>query len=146
MCEVEVVFEVGRWRRVVVWVADVVDAAVAVGIVWALHVVTAHALGLGADGVVGKGGQVRTVADGDLVLATVDHVVGELLVIVDGVVHGFDTIGVVVGELWVVWGLDHLIDDAVDYSEGVEGERFALGAAVGYGLVLFVEVVEEGWA
>ena len=46
-------------------------------------------------------------------------------------------------ELWVVSCLYGLVDDAVDYTQGVEVERVALHAAVLNPQVLVVEVVEE---
>jgi hypothetical protein len=158
--------------------ANIVDTAATVVVVWRLDVVTAHVGSLVAD-LHHTGRQLRIsdwcigivvagiasscgAADFDLVKAAVVHVVGELGIVVDGVVVGFDTVGarevsqdssckyglflLVDSKLWVVSCLDRLIDDTVDYAKSVEVERVALHAAVLNSQVLVVEVIEESWS
>ena len=60
-----------------------------------------------------------------------------------GATHGLDAVGVVHSELGVVRSLNTLVDDAVDYTQGVEVKLNTLLSAVGNLLVLTVEVVEE---
>lgn len=112
-------------------------------IIRTLDVIATHVTGFRADGMVRQRSPVRSCAESKLLLAAVGHAVGELHVVVDGVVDGLDAVGVVDGEFGIVVGLDGLVDHAVDDSERVEVERDSFGLS-GFDLfVLFVEIVEE---
>ena len=144
--QVEEVLEVGGRGGVFVRVADVVDAAARVRVVGAFDVVAAHVLRFGADCLVGERGSVGLIAVADLIQTAVGHGKCKILIGIDRVVDCFDSIGVVVGHDRVVGGLDHLVNNAVDYAERVEVKEFAFVGAVGNLFILLVEVVEEGWA
>lgn len=49
-----------------------------------------------------------------------------------------------VGEFWIVWSLDGLVDDSVDYSKSVKDEGSAFDRSVADQLILLVEVIVEG--
>lgn len=53
---------------------------------------------------------------------TIVHIAGKLHVVVDGVIYRLDAVRVVICELGVVRCLDVLVNDAVDYTKGVEIE------------------------
>lgn len=100
--QVEEVHEVVWWRGVVVWMADVVDAAAAEFVVGLLDEGAAEVGCHCACELAVFGGAVRELAPFDLVAAAAGHVVGLLHEVVDCVVDGFDAIGVVDGELGIV--------------------------------------------
>jgi len=162
VAQVEVV-RVARVRGgVLVWVADVVDAAAAVVVVRRFDIVTAHVLRFVADlhdtrsqfGL--SDGRVSVVvapvafssraASSDLVEAAAKHVVCKLGIAVDGVVVSFDAVGVVYGKLGVLFSLDSLVDYAVDYTKRVEVHGEARHASVLDLEVLLVKVRVKGRA
>jgi hypothetical protein len=89
-------------------------------------------------------GAVRGGAGGDLVFAHAGVVICCFHIGVDAVVDGFNTVGVVDGELRIVGRLDGLVDDAVADAEGVHDEFSAVLSTVGDCVVLIFEVREEG--
>jgi len=141
-------------------VADVIDSASTVVVVWGLDVVTAHVCGFVADlqlawsqfrlgdwginMVVGRISLRSSAAESNLVETAVVHVVRELGVRVNGIVVRLDAVGIVDSKLGVVLCLDRLIDDTVDYTERVEVHLVARHASVLDLQVLVVKVGEEG--
>lgn len=140
---------------------DVVNTSSTVIIVRRLHVVTAHIGRFGTqrsntkvadsrfrdDGVIVRGAVVEVgrslSAALDLLQASVEHVVGELGIIVDRIVVGLDAVGVVDGEFGIPAGLHGFVDDAVANAQTIEVERVPDKAAVLDGCVLLVEIVVE---
>lgn len=143
---IEVIDKVSGRGGIVVRVADIVDATTAEGIVGPFDEATADVCGAGAVGLAVDSSAVDLGAVGDVVGAAAGDGVGEFHEVVDGVVDGFDAVGVVDGEFGVVGGLDSFVDDAVDDAEAVEGERGAVRGAIGDGLILVIEVVVEDGA
>ena len=65
--------------------------------------------------------------------------------IVDGVIDGFDAVCVVDCELGIIWGLNGLVDDSIDYAKGVHSKFCTVCFARSNQLVLVVEIfVESG--
>lgn len=143
---VEVIDKVSGRGGIFVRMADIVDAATTEGVVGPFDEVPTDVRRGGAGGLAVDGGAVGLGAVGDVVGAAAGDGVGEFHEVVDGVVDGFDAVGVVDGEFGVVGGLDGFVDDAVDDAEAVEGEGGAVRGAVGDGLILVVEVVIENGA
>ena len=160
--QIEVLGVVGWRSRILVWVSDVVDTTSTVVVVWGFDIIAAHVGGFVTDlqyprcqfslcdgrvcmVVAGVAFSCGT-ADLDLVQTAVVHVIGKLGVRVNGVVVGFDAVGVIYGKFGVVLGLHRLIDDTVDYTEGIEVKWVSRHAAVLDLQILVVEVVEESWS
>lgn len=76
----------GRGGGYIARVSNVVYTTAAVLVVRAFDVVSAHVGGFSADGIVHQRGAVCLLAEGNLVLAAVEHAVCELHVVVHGVV------------------------------------------------------------
>lgn len=77
---------------------------------------------------------------------TARHVMGEFHKFVHGIVHCFDPIGIVHSEFRVIGRLDSLVVDAIRNAKCVKYKLGAICGAVGDQLVLFSEIVEEGWS
>jgi hypothetical protein len=69
-----------------------IDTSSTKRVVWAFHVVTAHILGLCADGVIRHALLRRRSTQIDLISASIGHVVGKFHVAVDGIVDGLDAV------------------------------------------------------
>lgn len=121
--------------------ANIINAAAAVGVVGPFDVVAAHVCSFRANVLANGGGAVGLAAVVDLVEAAVGHEAGEFHVLVHRLVDGLDAVGVVDGEFGVVGGLDGFVDDAVDYTERVKVKLDAFVGAVADELVLIVKVV-----
>ena len=142
-CVVEERYDVVRWRRVIIWMADVVDATATEEVVRRLDVVTAHVGCFGADCLTIQGGGVDLFASLDLFETAVGHVASKLHVVVDGVVDRLYAVCIVNSEFRVVRCLDVFIDDTIDYAKRIEIERFSSLGPVLDGSILIVEVLEE---
>ena len=103
--------------------SDVVHASPAKDVIRPFNVVSAHVGRLGADGVLGQRRPVRGPTQRHLVETAVGHVQGEFHVIVDGIIYGLDTIGVMDSKFGIVRSLYRLVDDTVDYLPLVSHSR-----------------------
>lgn len=74
------------------------------------------------------------------------EVICKLHIVIYRIIDRFDAIGVVIGEFRIVWSLNGLIDDTVDYSESVKDEGDAFDRSVADQFVLVVKVVVKGRA
>ena len=135
--------EVCRRRRVDVWMANVINASSAIGVIWPFDVVSTHVGCLGTDGLVGERGAIRGDAEFDLLQTSILHVQSKVHIVEDRVVDCFDAVCIVVRKERVVRCLDVLIDEAIEYAEEVEGEVFARAGTICDHLILVVEVFEE---
>lgn len=74
------------------------------------------------------------------------EVICKLHIVIYSIIDCFDAIRVVIGEFRIVWSLNGLIDDTVDYSECVKDEGNAFDRSVADQFVLLVKVVVKGRA
>lgn len=88
---------------------------------------------------------VRLLAIFDLIVATLGHVVGLLHKSINCVIDSFDAIRIIDSKLRIVWSLNLLIDDTIDYSESIHFDLDARNRAIFDGLVLLVEIVVKPW-
>jgi len=143
--QVKIVDKVGRWSRINVRMTNVIHTAAAEEVVWALDVVSAHILSFCTDCLTSKCGLVHLEAQTYLVQTAIGHVQCKLHVVVYRVIDCLDSVCVVDGKLWVIRSLNVLIDDTIDYCEGVELHSLASLISCLDSGILLVEIVEESW-
>lgn len=146
LSHIQEIREVLRGSGVITRMSDVIGASARILVVRALDIVSAHVLGLRAESLGSE--VVLTGFSGfaavlDVFETAAAHVQSELHVVVDGVIDGFNAVGVVDGEFRVMGCLDGLIDDAVSDTQSVKVEFDAGNGSIGDELVLVIEVVEE---
>ena len=112
-------------------------------VVGTLDVIATHVRRLSADSVIRQCRAVGLFAQGDLVLAAIGHTVGELHVVVHGLVDALNTVGIVHSKFGVIRSLDAHVDDTIYNTQRFKVQRDPVHLARFDFLVLLVEVVEE---
>lgn len=142
--QVEVVDKVLRWGWIVGWMPDIISATATKLVVRPFNIGPTRFCGVEADVFPFIRGAVRGGAGGYLVFAHTRVVIGGFHIEVDAVVHGFNAVGVVDGELGVVGSLSLFVNNAVTDAEGVHDELSAVLSTVSNCIVLIFKVREEG--
>lgn len=139
----EVFGELLGWGGVICWMTDIIHPPFTDVVVGTLDVIATHVRRLSADSVIRQRRAVGLLAQGDLVLAAIGHTVGELHVVVHGLVDALNTVGIVHSKFGVMRSLDAHIDDTIDNTQRFKVQRDPVHLTRFDFLVLLVEVVEE---
>lgn len=126
--------------------SNVIGPTAAEFIIWLFDIRSALVSRLHTDDLANISAAVDLIALADLVLTAAWHDVGKFHVVVDGVVHGFDSVGIVDGKLRVTRYLDGFIDDTIPNTKRVEDERDAFFGPCFDGFIMLEEVFVKGWA
>ena len=99
---VEILFEVRGRGGVIIWMSDIIGPTATEFVIRLFDVRSALVSCLHADDLADISRTVDLVALANLVLTATGHLIGEFHIVVDGVVHSFDAIGIVDGELGIL--------------------------------------------